>query len=261
MQIITLTSDWNKNDFYLASIKGLILSLCPDVTVVDISHQIQSFNTLQAAFVLKNSFKNFPDGTIHIVAVNSEADKEKPLVLVKALKHYFISCDNGIFGLLLDEPPEKIIKINTKSSQDSPFAAYNVFSKVACDLVKGKKMEVLGASYNNLTKQVPMLPTIDESLINGSVVYIDSFRNAITNIPKELFEKIGKKRPFDIFIQSNHYKINKINKSYNETSAGEILALFNSLNLLEIAINHGNIADLLNLNINSIIRIKFYDKK
>jgi S-adenosylmethionine hydrolase len=114
MQIITLTSDWNKNDFYLASIKGRILSLCPDVTIVDVSHQIQTFNILQAAFVLKNSFRNFPDGTIHIIAVNSMADKDKALVLVKALKHYFISCDNGIFGLLLDEPPEKIIKIFSK---------------------------------------------------------------------------------------------------------------------------------------------------
>jgi S-adenosylmethionine hydrolase len=261
MQIITLTSDWNKNDFYLASIKGRILSLCPDVNIVDVSHQIQTFSILQAAFVLKNSYRNFPDGTIHIIAVNSMADKNKPHVIVKASKHYFISCDNGIFGLLLDETPEKIIKINTKSGQNSSFVAYDVFSKIACDLTKGKKMEDLGTSYKNLNKQVPMLPTIDESLINGSVVYIDSFRNAITNIPKELFEKIGKNRPFDIFIQSNHYKINNINKTYNETSAGELLALFNSLNLLEIAINNGNVADLLNLKINSIIRIKFYDKK
>lgn len=261
MQIITLTSDWNNSDFYVASIKGRILSFCSGVTVIDISHQIQTFNILQAAFVLKNSFRNFPEGTIHIVAVNSMEDKDKPLILVKALKHYFISCDNGIFGLLLDEPPEKIIKINIKSVGNSSFVAYDVFSRVACELAKGKKMENLGTAVKELNKQVPMLPTIDESLINGSVVYIDSYRNAITNIPKELFEKIGKKRPFEIYIQSNHYKINKIDRTYNETSEGELLALFNSLDLLEIAINNGNVADLLNLHVNSIIRIKFYDKR
>ncbi len=261
MRIITLTSDWNKNDFYLASVKGRILSSCPGVTIIDVSHQIQTFNILQAAFILKNSFRNFPDDTIHIIAVNSIEDKDKPLIVVRAQKHYFISCDNGIFGLLLDEPPEKIIRINTKTGQGSSFVAYDVFSMVACELIKGKKMEDLGVLHNNLNKQVPMLPTIDASVINGSVVYIDSYRNAITNIPKELFEKIGKNRPFDIFIQSNHYKINKINKTYNETTAGELLGLFNSLNLLEIAISNGNAADLLNLTINSIIRIKFYDKK
>jgi S-adenosylmethionine hydrolase len=261
MQIITLTSDWNQNDFYVASVKGRILNTCPDVTIVDISHQIQTFNNLQAAFVLRNSFRNFPDGTIHIIAVNSMSDKEKPLVLVKALNHFFITCDNGVFGLLLDEEPEKIIRINTGSGRGSSFVALDVFCKVACDLIKGKKPEDIGTASNNLNRNIPVLPAIDESLINGSVIYIDSYRNAITNISRELFEKIGKKRPFDIFVQSNHYKINKINSAYNETSAGEILALFNSVDLLEIAINSGNAADLLNLDINSVIRIKFYDKK
>jgi len=261
MQIITLTSDWNQNDFYVASVKGRILSSCPAVTFVDISHQIQTFNNLQAAFVLKNSLRNFPDGTIHIIAVNSIADKEKPHVVVRALKQFFITCDNGLFGLLLDEEPEKIIRINSGRNKGSSFVALDVFCKVACDLIKGKKMEDIGTACTNLNKSIPLLPAIDESLINGSVVYIDSYRNAITNISRELFEKIGKKRPFDIFVQSNHYKINKINSTYNETSAGEILALFNSVDLLEIAINNGNAADLLNLNINSVIRIKFYDKK
>ena len=101
-----------------------------------------------------------------------------------------------------------------------------------------------------------MLPTIDESTINGSVIYIDSFRNAITNISRELFDQIGKGRPFEIFVQSNHYKINRINKKYSDSSTGEMLALFNSLGLLEIAINSGNAADLLNLSVNSVVRIK-----
>ena len=108
-------------------------------------------------------------------------------------------------------------------------------------------------------KQIPILPTIDETTINGSVVYIDSFRNAITNISRELFDQIRKGRPFDIFIQSNYYKINRLNKNYHDSSTGELLALFNSLGLLEIAINSGNAADLLNLSINSVVRIKFYD--
>lgn len=261
MRIITLTSDWHKNDFYVASIKGRILSQCPDVRIVDISHQIQTFNILQAAFVLKNSFRNFPDNTIHIIAVNSEPNKERPLVLVKAMSHFFITCDNGIFGLMLDDAPDKIIKVNTKPGENTSFVAFDVFSRVACELLKGKKPENIGTPQKSLNKHVPVLPAIDESLINGSVVYIDSFRNAITNISKEIFERIGKNRSFEIFIQSNHYKINKINKAYNETSAGEILVLFNSADVLEVAINNGNAADLLNLNVNSVIRVKFYSDK
>lgn len=261
MQIITLTSDWHKNDFYVASIKGRILSECPDTKIVDVSHQIQSFNILQAAFVLKNCYSNFPEGTIHIIAVNSEPDDEKPLVLVKALKQYFIACDNGIFGLLLDDEPDEIYKIKASAGDINTFVELNIISKVACELLKGKKPQSIGTPQKNLNKHVPVLPAIEESIINGTVIYIDSYRNAVTNIPRELFERIGKKRPFEIFIQSNHYRINKINKTYNETSAGEMLVIFNSADLLEIAINRGNAADLLNLNTNSVVRVKFYSDK
>jgi S-adenosylmethionine hydrolase len=108
---------------------------------------------------------------------------------------------------------------------------------------------------------VPLRPVLDNNLINGSVIYIDSFSNAITNVTKETFEKIGAGKPYEIFIQSNHYRIDKINETYEDSLSGELLAIFNSVDLLEIAINHGAAADLLNLNINSAVRIKFYDEK
>ena len=104
---------------------------------------------------------------------------------------------------------------------------------------------------------MPLLASINESVIAGSVIYIDSYQNAITNISRELFEKIGKGRPFEILVQSYHYKINRINKTYNETSDGELLAIFNSVGLLEIAINRGKVAELLNIGLHSNIRVKF----
>jgi hypothetical protein len=94
-------------------------------------------------------------------------------------------------------------------------------------------------------------------VIIGKVVYIDSFSNAITNITKDLFYRVADNRKFQIFVQSNANKINKISKTYNESPEGELLALFNSLNLLEIAMNGGNAAEILSLNTNSTIRIRF----
>jgi S-adenosylmethionine hydrolase len=132
-----------------------------------------------------------------------------------------------------------------------------VFAEAACEIMLSNGISGLGAGYDQLYRQVPMLPTIDESLISGSIVYIDSYRNAFTNISRDLFEQIGKGRPFDIFIQSNHNRISRLNDWYGESSQGEMLALFNSIGLLEIAINGGNAADLLNLSINSPVRVKF----
>jgi len=109
-------------------------------------------------------------------------------------------------------------------------------------------------------ERIPLRAAIDQSVITGSVIYIDSFRNAITNITRDLFDRIGDNRPFEIYVQSNHYVINRLNNYYHETAPGEILAIFNSVGLLEIAINKGNAADLLNLSTNSSIRVKFKEK-
>lgn len=259
MPIITLTSDWNKDDFYSAAVKGKILSRCPDTIIVDITNQVPAFNIALAAFVLKNACKHFPSDTVHIIAVNGESMEMRPYIALKANHQYFIGYDNGIFGLLLDGEPDEIVAIKSMNSGSFPELA--VFADTACDIIHKKELTELGEAYSQLYKQVPMLPTIDESVINGSVIYIDSYRNAFTNISKELFDQIGKGRAYEIFVQSNHNRISQLNQRYGDSSPGEIVALFNSTGLLEIAINGGNAADLLNLSLNSSVRIKFKESK
>lgn len=254
MSIITLTSDWKNSDFYVAALKGSILSMCPGAEIIDISHSIQQFSVAQAAFVIQNSYRFFPEGTIHIIAVKAEATDKNPYVIVKLNNHYFIGCDNGIFGLLSDETQPEAIAFYPDDKVNSVFAA---FSHLASEILSGKNLGEIGKKHQNLFRQVKLLPTIDDSVINGSVMYIDSFSNAITNITEELFTTVGKNRKFEIFIQSNHYKVNRINKKYSETSQGELLAIFNSGGNLEIAINNGNASELLNLNTGSIVRVKF----
>jgi S-adenosylmethionine hydrolase len=92
------------------------------------------------------------------------------------------------------------------------------------------------------------------------VIHIDSYQNAITNISRELFLRVGGGKAFHIFVQSKHYKIDRINKRYNETEEGELLAIFNSSGLLEIAIRNGNAAGLMKLNTNSTIRVEFKEE-
>ena len=259
MPIITLTTDWNSNDYYLGALKGKILSQCPDAVIVDICHQIQPFNIHQASFIIRNSFPNFPQGTIHIIGVNTEGGIDSPFLIIKYENHYFIGTDNGIFGLLFSAEPEMIISIKTKEKIPG-FSGISLLTDAACRLYKGVQPESLGTSVKSFKKRIPIRAAIDESVINGSVIYIDSYKNAITNISRELFERVGKNRPFEIFVRSNHYKIDRINNFYHETSPGEILAIFNSIGLLEIAMNMGNVAELLDLSVNSSIRVKFREE-
>ena len=256
MPIITLTTDWNKADYYIGAVKGVIYSNCTNATVVDISHQVKPFNIFQAAFILKNSYKYYPKGTVHIIGVKTDTSDNLKYTAAEFDGHYFLGTDNGIFSLLFkDNNPVKYYSI--KNIEHSNFPTLDIFSKIACQLINGEDIASLGNKVDEILRRVPLRATIEDNVITGSIVYIDSFQNAITNVSKDLFERVGNGKPFKIFVQSNHYVISKINKSYQETSVGELLAIFNSLNLLEIAINGGNAAELLNLDTNSSIRIKF----
>ncbi len=281
MSIVTLTTDWRQNDFYVGAVKGTILKLAPMANVIDLNHQIPPFNISMAAFVVKNAFSFFPEGSVHIIDVNSEASESEGFLALKIKNHYFLCANNGIVGLLLQDEPESVVKIqkfnynnsennvenlsetenqdpNIKPPIVTTFAGLSILAPAAAHIASGGSLEELGSAGTDLIKQVPLRPAIDESVISGSVIYIDSYQNTITNITRELFERIGKGRTFEILVQSNYYKIKKLNNYYNETSPGELLALFNSLGLLEIAIYRGNAAELLNLSINSTVRVKFF---
>jgi len=257
MSVITLTTDWNQHDFYLASVKGRLLSVCPEVHVIDLSHKIPPFNTAQAAFIVKNSYRHFPKGTIHIIGVNSNTGKRDRYLAVNMDGQYFITYDNGIYGLLFRDEPEKAVEIKPQKQEQLSFPELDIFMNAACTLIKKGRLNDLGPVVSDFSKTLPLRATIDDSNISGSIIYIDSYRNAITNITSELFKRVGKGRKFEIMVQSNRYRITRLNKTYGETTTGEILALFNSLDLLEIALNLGNAAELLGLEINSGVRVVF----
>lgn len=258
MHIITLTSDWNENDYYVAALKGKILSSCPQVRIVDINHRVKPFNTAHAAFVVRNSYYNFPQQTIHIIAVNSEPEEGGQLLAASFNGHFFLCADNGILGLIGGEDPEVVVKLDEPPEQFAhSFISMSIFAEVACSLAKGTPILELGTPAMHYNRQTPLRPTIEDQTITGSIIHIDSFQNAITNISRELFERVGNGRPFAIYVQSKHYMIQRINKRYNETAPGELMALFNAVNLLEIAIRNGNAAGLLKLNTNSTVRVEF----
>lgn len=260
MHIITLTSDWKEYDYYVASLKGKLLSTCPEAILVDINHSIKPFNTAQAAFVVKNSFPHFPDGTIHIIAVNSEPEVGGQLLAARKDNQFFLCADNGMLGLLGGCEPEQVVKLKEPSNlQSGSFISMSIFAEVACALSAGRPLTEIGEPFEFYNKQIPLRATIEDNIITGSVIHIDSYCNAITNISNDLFRRVGTNRPFEIYVQSKHYMINRINKRYNETPPGELLAIFNAVNLLEIAIRNGNAAGLLKLNTSSTIRVEFKD--
>ena len=260
MAIITLTTDWGLKDHYAGAVKGTLLSLMPDITIVDITHNIPTFDIEPASFVIKNCYNNFPKGTIHIIGINTEASIETPHIVALYDGHYFIGADNGIFSLIFQDKPEKIIELNiTQDSDYFTFPTRDVFIKAAYLIITGEKFENLGYEKQTLNEMIQLKPVIEVNSIKGNVIYIDSYENVILNITENLFSEVGKNRRFSISFRSG-YEIDTISHAYKDVDAGEKLALFGSSGFLEIAINMGNASSLLGLKMKDSIRIDFDEK-
>jgi S-adenosylmethionine hydrolase len=261
MAIITLTTDLGSKDFYQAALKGSILSQLPDVTIVDITHDISAFNIPQAAFILKNAFHYFPESTVHLIGIDSVFSEKTRYLALKYKGHYFVGADNGIFSLLFEDEPTEIVELDIM--QDLKYLHFplsDIFPKAACHLANGGKLPDIGIPVSGVEERMTIQPVIEKDIIRGSVIYVDSFQNIITNITKEIFTKVQRNRKFTLFFKRNE-SISQLSWHYNEVPEGEKLCLFGISNHLEIAINKGNASGLLGLHIGDIVRIEFHANK
>lgn len=258
MAIITLTSDWGTSDYYAAAVKGVILSQIPNATIVDITHDIATFNIAQAGFVLRNCYRNFPEGTIHIIAVETIESDVNPHVVVKAHGQYFISTDNGIFSHIFDNDYEEAVFIDVEQDTDFyTFSTRDRFAKVAVMIAKGEPLSNIGAKREQLFNGGTFCAIVKNNIIEGIVVHIDAYDNLITNISKELFEEVGKGRPFIIKVKGDLYTIDELSESYDDVDTLDPVALFGSHGFLEIALNHAKMASLWGIEIRSSIQVVF----
>jgi S-adenosyl-L-methionine hydrolase (adenosine-forming) len=275
MEIITLTTDMGLSDHYVASLKGTILSQKENVQIVDISHKVKPFDISEAAYLVRSCYDDFPDGTIHIIGVDSEpivnfggSDGSFPSILFFN-NQYFISNDNGFFGAFLREnTPTSFWRMDDVLSNPNlfKFPTKNMLITAGLALLNGKKLEDI-ASPSTEYKNAFALTAISElNRIKGHVVHIDNYGNAITNIHKSLFDQVGKDVPFIIYFKRETYYIDIISGSYNEVMPGEKVAIFNENNFLEIAINRGangstgGAEQLFGLHVQDMIRIEFTPK-
>jgi len=252
MSIITLTTDFGNKDHFASAVKGAIYTELPEAKVVDISHEISPFHSIEAAYIIQNAYKNFPNGSIHIVGIDSELHAENKHIAVKLDGHYFICANNGLISLITSEiNPEEIVEINIHNTIATNFPVLDVFVTVACHIVRGGKLAVIGKPIIELKTLKGITPIINvgDKQIVGSIIYIDNYGNLVTNITRKLFEEVGKGREFRITARmavfENIYDrysddINfEIEKSKREED-GKKLAVFNSSGYLELAIYKSN---------------------
>lgn len=255
MTIVTITSDWKNGDYYLGALKGTLISLSTDIRVVDITNSIPSFDVLQEIFILKSTFGHFPDSSIHLMGVMSEPRPGVPMVILFHKGHYFVGLNDGRFSLLFNPPPPICFEILKGRETSGAFSTLNLFRE-AVDIILTNTFEKRTVACDTVKETITGVVTTQDA-ITGRVLYCDSFGNAVTNIEISLFDKVRKGRNFTIYVQGPYMKIGKISRGYYDSRPGEVIALFNSLELLEIAVNQGDVTKLENLTPSSEIRVKF----
>ena len=273
MSIITLTTDYGLKDHFVGALKGKLLSEFPEAIIIDISHNVDPFNVSEAAYIIGAAYGNFPKGTVHLIGVDIEINKETPQHLaIQWNDQYFICADNGILSMLIQKiVPQKMVAINIHDRLPSEATELDVFMKVACHLAKGGLLNVIGKETKVIKDVTELQAITHENQIKGYVIYTDHLGNAVTNISKKLFLETGKNRPYEIGIKNKTIKT--ISAKYSDIGIseqyplkdyeGQRLAIFNEAGFLEIAIFRsnpetvGSAASLLGLSYRDVVMIEF----
>lgn len=245
--IITLTTDFGLKDAFVGVLKGVILSINPHATIVDITHGIPQGDLDAASFAVDQAYTFFPADTIHVVVVDPGVGTQRRILLVRAKKHTFIAPDNSVLKYIYARHPDAEVLSITNERYFLPhtsqtFHGRDIFAPVAAHLSRGLPFHTFGATITDYLKGDIALPLKSEKLIRGQIVYIDHFGNCISNISKSDFdpEQLAE-------INIKYFQFERLSNSYAEHQVAEPLAIFSSHDYLEIAVRDGNAAQFLNI--------------
>ena len=253
MAIVTLTSDFGHRDAYVAILKATLLSLDVNITLIDVSHEVDPANIAHGAFLIGSAYANFPKKTVHLVAVDSLGTPNNKFIAVEINEHYFIGADNGLLSLISEFEPTQVVLIS--EGQKTSFPAKDIMAATVAKLANGAALNDVGKEYLEMKKFLKRSVKANKKEIIGHVAHIDHFGNLITNILQRDFDLLSKDKKYTIGIGKEY--INQLNYSPSEVEAGDCFVLFNHMGLLEIGIKNGRAAPLLGLEYDSPIWIKF----
>ncbi len=258
MAVITLTTDFGNANWFVGSMKGVILGLTPQVSIVDISHEVPPGDVRAAAFTLLASYRCFPRLTVHVVVVDPGVGSSRPAIAVRTADYHFVGPDNGV--LLWAVAREKVLEVrrleNTEMFRQPVSATFHgrdVFAPVAARLAGGLLLDALGPTVKEYQRLEWPIPQQTTAGVTGQVLSVDRFGNAITNIDATGLATLGG-RELTVVLPGG--QTCPVKKFYAEVEAGKPIALLGSTGYLEIAINTGHAAKQFNLQVGTPIEVR-----
>jgi S-adenosylmethionine hydrolase len=248
--VVALLTDFGLHDHYAGTMKAVVLSICPDVTLVDITHSIPPHDVLTAALELAASYKYFPVGTIFLVVVDPGVGSTRRGIVADTGDYRFVAPDNGVLTAVVRETPARRVFEMTERRYARPtvsrtFEGRDRFAPAAGWLAKGVDLSTFGRPAGQIQQLRIPIPAVSNGVLTGEVLRVDRFGNLVTNIDRKLFEQFA--HGGSIEIAADTHRIARMVGTYAEAAAGELCALFGSTDHLEVAVSGGSARDQLDL--------------
>jgi S-adenosylmethionine hydrolase len=256
--VIALLSDFGSRDHYAGTMKGVILGICPEATLVDVTHEIAAHDVLEGALQLAATYRYFPAGTVFLVVVDPGVGSARRGIAAEAGDYRFVAPDNGVLTVALREtPPRKVVELSerryARPTVTRTFEGRDRFAPAAAWLAKGTQLAALGRPVTDY--QRIDVPAVDAggAVLSGMVLHVDRFGNLVTNIDRRTFEAFA--RQGAIRIVAGGHAVERLVSTYAEIGSGEVCALFGSSDHLELAANAESAAEKLGLARKAVVEI------
>lgn len=248
--IVTLTTDFGTTEPFAGTMKGVILSVNPDVDIVDISHDVRSHDILDGAFTIVQAYSYFPRNTLHVVIVDPGVGTQRRPILVRIDHCAFLCPDNGVLSLVMAREEHTVYHVTSTHYFLSPvsntFHARDVFAPIAAWYARGVDLPKFGDPITDYVRFNPPRPkVVNEKMMKGMVLKVDKFGNVITNFTAEDVPQLFQPNPAPFKIIAGKAEITRLNTAYAQSNPGEVFAILGSSGYLELATNRGPAARLI----------------
>jgi len=247
--VIAMLTDFGTKDHYAGTMKGVALGICPDATLVDITHEIPPYDVLEGALQLSASYRYFPPDTVFLVVVDPGVGTVRGALAAECRGYRFVAPDNGVLSLVFREsPPQRVVHLDAGRFASPPvsrtFEGRDRFGPAAALLASGVAVDALGSPRSTWHQLELPRPSTDAGRVTGQVLQVDRFGNLITNLTRQTITGVGAGA---LTVAVGSEQLRPIVATYGEAPSGAVCALFGSSGYLEVAVNGGSAAERLHV--------------
>jgi S-adenosyl-L-methionine hydrolase (adenosine-forming) len=256
--VLAFLTDFGTRDHYAGTMKAVALGICPDATLLDITHDVPPHDILAGAMELAAAYRYFPAGTIFVAVVDPGVGSARRGIAVETADYKFVAPDNGVLTAVLREtPPKKTVELTerryARPTVSRTFEGRDRFAPAAAWLAKGIQLSALGRPVAEIQRIDIPVPELSADAVTGMVLRVDRFGNLVTNIDRKTIERLAQGNAIEI--DAGGQRIERLVATYAELPADGVGALFGSTDHLELAAPSSSAADRLALARGAVVKI------